>query len=124
MKNGNYRNPVVIGRFWEKDKNGRYLGYLDFGTLGRLRVRLMHNNRKVNADDNDFILLADPEDTPFGMLGDLRNAGRKLEDKIDQALWEGNEEEETAHAIDSEPVLTASLEAAPKEPEKKGAGET
>lgn len=104
MKN-DHRKPVVIGRLWEKEKQSRFLGYLEFGVLGRLRIRLIRNTRKDSTEDNDFILLADPEDTPFGMLGELRTAGRKLEDKIDQALWEGPDE--SAGDVNVETLLVA-----------------
>jgi hypothetical protein len=77
--------------------------------------------RKVDVNDNEFILLADPEDTPFGMLNDLRNAGRKLEDKIDQALWEGGAEEENPDRIEPfilPTIITATPVGEDKEEEK------
>lgn len=77
---------IVIGRFWEKDSKS-WSGFLDFGILGRIPVR-MFVEEKRNSDECDLVITIPSDATLFGSM-------RLLTHQIEEALWNDRKENDT-----------------------------
>ena len=63
-KADNERPTKVLGRFWSRPDGASWAGFLDFGIFGRVKVLLVHNNRRrPDKMDSDLNLLVRLEDT-------------------------------------------------------------